>query len=147
MQSEAQTNHTQYHQYEIAADLGETVLQGFAHRFKHILQGADTGKHHGGVQNYRKELAKGNILQNTGQSYKQQGGACAHIQIVGEAGGDNHQRSNQCGNGIKHSGTDRNMNHIFLVIQISAVDDHAAAGNGQREKCLAHSPDPYHRVL
>ena len=147
VQTEAQTNHTQYHQYKIAADSGEAVLQRFAHSFKHILQGADTGKYHGGVENDSEELTQGHILQNPGQGHKQQGRACADVQTVGKAGGDDHQCGNQSGDGVEDGSTDGNVDYIFLIIQISAVNDHTAAGDGEGEKGLSHSPDPYHGIF
>ena len=39
------------------------------------------------------------------------------------------------------------VHHILVLGKVGAVDDHAAAGDGEGEECLAHGPDPDHGVL
>ena len=39
------------------------------------------------------------------------------------------------------------IHHVLLFREVSAVDDHAAAGDGEGEEGLAHGPDPDHGVL
>ena len=146
VQAEAQTDHGQNDQDRLAAQLGEAVLQRFSHGLEHILQRADAGEHHGGVQNDGKQLAEGDVLQDAGQGNEQQRGAGADIQTVGKAGGDDHQSGHHGGDGVKDGGAGSNLDHVLLVIQISAVDDHAAAGDRQGEEGLAHGPHPGHGV-
>ena len=146
MQAEAQTDDRQQHQHHLAGQLGEAMLQRFAHSLKHILQRADTGKHHGGIQNDGKQLTKGDVLQDAGQRDKQQRGAGTHVQTIGKAGGDDDQGSRHGGDGIKDGSAGGDLDYILLVVQISAVDDHAAAGDRQGEEGLAHGPHPGHGI-
>ena len=39
------------------------------------------------------------------------------------------------------------MDHVFLVSQVSAVDDHTASCDGQGEEGLAHCPHPNHGIF
>ena len=50
---------------------------------------------------------------------------------IGKAGGD----------GIEDGGAENHMDHVLFIAQVSAVDDHAAARNGQGEEGLSHGPD------
>ena len=40
----------------------------------------------------------------------------------------------------------RDVHHVLVLGEVCAVDDHTAAGDGQREERLPHRPDPDHRV-
>ena len=122
------------------------MLQGFAHSLKHILQRADTGKDHGGVEDHGKELAEGDILQDAGQGDEQQGRACADVQVISKAGRDDHAGGHQGGDGIEDRGADSHMDDILFFAQVRTVNDHAAAGDGQGEEGLSHCPDPGHGV-
>ena len=81
-----------------------------------------------------------------GQGDKEQGGPGPHIQPVGKAGGDNHQGGHQSGDGVKEGGLLGQGHHVLLGAEVGPVDNHAAAGDGQGEECLTHSPDPHHGV-
>ena len=122
------------------------MQQGLSHRLEHILKGADPGEDHGGIQNDGEEPAQGDVLQNSGEGDKQQGGSGPHVQPVGKAGGDDHQGSNQRGDGVKEGGLLGQGHHVLLRAEVGAVDNHAAAGNGQGEEGLSHGPDPHHGV-
>ena len=52
---------------------------------------------------------------------------------IGKAGGD----------GIEDGGAENHMDHVLFIAQVSAVDDHAAARNGQGEAW----PRPRHGIL
>ena len=41
----------------------------------------------------------------------------------------------------------RNADDVLVLREICAVDDHAAARDGEGEERLSHRPDPDHRVL
>ena len=66
---------------------------------------------------------------------------------IGKAGGDGNQSSHQSGDGIEDGGAENHMDHVLFIAQVSAVDDHAAARNGQGEEGLSHGPDPRHGIL
>jgi len=51
------------------------------------------------------------------------------ITAISEAGGDDYQCGDRGSDGVKNSCADCHMDHIFLIVQISAIDNHAASGN------------------
>ena len=105
--------------------------QRFRHCLKHVLEAADPGKNHGGIENHSEETPQRNILQNLRQGHKQQPGASSHVKPVSKAGWDNDQRRNHCSNGIKQCGMLSDAYHILVLGEIRAVDNHAAAGDGK----------------
>jgi len=61
VQTEAKADDAQQSQYDSAAQLGEAELEGFGDRLKHILQRADAGENHSGVEDNCKEEFKETI--------------------------------------------------------------------------------------
>ena len=120
--------------------------QGLRHHLKHILQRADASEDHGHIQDDGEELTHGDVLQDGGQGHEQQAGTGAHVQTVGEAGGDNNQGGYHGGNGVKEGRVLGHAHHILVLGEVRTVNDHAAAGDGQGEECLTHSPDPDHGI-
>ena len=114
---------------------------------EHILQRADAGEDHGDVQNDGEEPAERDVLQDGRQRHEQQARARADVQPVGKAGGDDNERGDDGGNGVKNGRVLRHAHDVLVLGQVRAVDDHAAAGDGQGEKRLPHGPDPDHRIL
>lgn len=144
--AETQADDAENDQRRRPVELGELVDEGLRHCLEHILQGADAGEDHGHIEDDGKELAEGNVLQNGGQRDKEQAGAGAHVQTVGEAGGDHDQSGHQGGDGVKQRRVLCHAHHVFFLRKICTVDDHAAAGDGQGEERLSHGPDPDHGV-
>ena len=114
---------------------------------EHILQRADAGEDHGDVQNDGEEPAERDVLQDGRQRHEQQARARADVQPVGKAGGNDDERGDDGGDGVKDGRVLRHAHDVLVLGQVCAVDDHAAAGDGQGEKRLPHGPDPDHRIL
>ena len=123
------------------------MQERFGDGLEHVLQRADAGKDHGDVQNDGEEPAERDVLQDGRQRHEQQARARADVQPVGKAGGDDDERGDDGGDGVKNGRVLRHAHDVLVLGQIRAVDDHAAAGDGQGEKRLPHSPDPDHRVF
>ena len=121
--------------------------QRLRHGLEHVLQGADAGEDHGDVEDHSEKPAQGDILQDGGQGHKEEAGTGAHVQPVGEAGGNDDQGRHHGGDGVKERRVLAHVHHVLLFREVSAVDDHAAAGDGEGEEGLAHGPDPDHGVL
>ena len=122
------------------------MLERFCHCLEHILQRADSGENHGNVKNNGKKLSQRDILQNGGQRDKKQPGSRSDIKAVGKAGGNNDERCHHRRDGIKQRRVLCNADNVLLWGKIGPIDNHAAAGDRKREKCLTHCPDPDHRV-
>ena len=138
----AEANRADEDQRRPAVQARETVQQRFGHRLKHVLQRADARKDHGEIEDDRKQAAKRNVLQDLGQRDEQQTRTRADIHAVGKACGDDDQRRDQRRDGVKQRRMPRDADDVLLLIQICAVDDHAAAGDRQREEGLPHGGDP-----
>ena len=123
------------------------MLERFGDGLEHILQRADAGEDHGDVQNDGEQAAERNVLQNGRQRHEQQTRARADVLPVGEAGGDDDQRGDDGGDGVKQRRVLRHVHNVLFLGQVRTVNDHAAAGDGQGEKRLTHRPDPDHRIL
>ena len=114
-QAQSQAGGAENDQHGLTAELGEPVQQGLCHGLKHILQGADSGKEHGYIQNHREQLPKGDILKNGGQRDEQQRGTGSHIQPVGKAGGDDDHSRHHGRQSIKDGGVPGNSDHVLFL--------------------------------
>ena len=122
------------------------MQQRFRNCFKHVLERTDARKDHGDIEDDRKEAAKRNVLQYGRKRYEKETRARADVQPVGKARGNNNERRDHGGDRIKERRVLRHADDVFVLGEIRAVNDHAAARDGQGEKRLPHCPNPDHGI-
>ena len=145
--ADAEAQHAQKCQHCRAAELGELVQQRLRHHLEHILQRAHPRENHRKVEDDGKQTPQRDILQDGRQRDKQQARSRTDIQPVGEARRDDDERRDHGGDGVKERRVLRHADHILILREIRAVDDHSAARDGEGEEGLSHRPDPDHRIL
>ena len=145
--AKAEADDAEQHEHRLAAELWKLVQQRFRYSFKHVLERADARENHGDIEDDRKKAAKRNVLQYGRKRYEKEPRARADVQPVGKARGNNNERRDHGGDRIKERRVLRHADDVFVLGEIRAVNDHAAARDGQGEKRLPHGPDPDHRIL
>ena len=91
------------------------MKQGLRDGLKHVLEGTDTGKTHRKIEDNREEPSERNVLQNGRQRDKQEAGARADVQVIGEAGRDNDERRDKGRNRVENCRVLAHCNDILVL--------------------------------
>ena len=117
-------------------------LPALDYGLEHVDERSNAGKRHGKEEKDCKKAAKRHLLEYGGQGNEHQGGAAGHIDAEGEDRGHNGKAGQKGCHCVEQGRAQRGRGDIGAFIQIGAVYDHAGAGDGKREKGLAHCHDP-----